>query len=138
MTSLIKKRINHELFRDRTAALYLRRTQISNLNNERDWHAMHCSHSSVVLHRKGVRMKDQVTTCLLMNFRGYIFYSIYIKMGVQMFVCLHVGMWRANGNSNPCMDLNEIMHTHPHLSKEGYGTLLNPLPHPPGPRGLEL
>jgi len=23
-------------------------------------------------------------------------------MGLQMFVCLSVGMWRANGNPNPC------------------------------------
>jgi len=58
-------------------------------------------------------------------------------MGAQMFVCLPVGMSRANGNSNPCMDLNEILHTYPHLSKEGYGAVLNPLPHPSGPRGPE-
>jgi len=25
-------------------------------------------------------------------------------------------MWRANGNPNPCTDLDEILHTHPHLS----------------------
>jgi len=39
-------------------------------------------------------------------------------------VCLSVGivgMWRANGNPNPSTDLNEILHTHPHLSKEGFG-----------------
>jgi len=33
-------------------------------------------------------------------------------MGVQMFVYLSVGMWRANGNPNPCTDLDEILHTH--------------------------
>jgi len=55
-----------------------------------------------------------------------------IKMGVQMFVCLSVclsvGMWRANANSNPCTDLDEILHTHPHLSNEGFGTSLTPAP----------
>jgi len=39
--------------------------------------------------------------------------SIYIKMGKQMFVCPTVGMWRANGNPNPCTNLDEILHTHP-------------------------
>jgi len=29
-------------------------------------------------------------------------------------------MWRANGNPNPYSDLDEILHTHPHLSKEGF------------------
>jgi len=40
-----------------------------------------------------------------------------------MFVCLSVGMWRANGNANSCTDLNEIeiLQAHPHLSKEGFG-----------------
>jgi len=52
-------------------------------------------------------------------------------MGVQMFVCLSVGVWRANGNPNPCTDLDEILHTHPHLSG------LTPAPSPPGPRWLE-
>jgi len=46
-------------------------------------------------------------------------------------------MWRANGNPNPCTDLDEILHTHPHLSKEGFGPGLTPTPSPPGPRGLE-
>jgi len=63
--------------------------------------------------------------------------SICIKMGVQMFVCLSVGMWRANGNPNPCTNLDEILHTYPHLSKEGFGPGLTPDPLPPGPRGLE-
>jgi len=30
-------------------------------------------------------------------------------------------MWRANGNPNPFTDLDEILHTHPHMSKEGVG-----------------
>jgi len=30
-------------------------------------------------------------------------------------------MWRANGNPNPCTDLNEILQAHPHLSKEEFG-----------------
>jgi len=29
-------------------------------------------------------------------------------------------MWRVNGNPNPCNNLAEILHTHPHLSKEGF------------------
>jgi len=41
-------------------------------------------------------------------------------------VCLSVGMWRANGNPNFCMDLDKILHTHPHLSKEGCGASLTP------------
>jgi len=35
-------------------------------------------------------------------------------------------MWRANENPNPCTDLDEIFHTHPHLSKEGFGACLTP------------
>jgi len=31
-------------------------------------------------------------------------------------------MWRANGNPNPCTDLDEILNTHPYLSKEGFGS----------------
>jgi len=53
-------------------------------------------------------------------------------MGVQMFVCLAVGMWRTNGNPNPCTDLNEIFHAHPYLSKKGFGPDLTPPPHPLG------
>jgi len=37
-------------------------------------------------------------------------------------------MWRYNGNPNPCTDLDEIPHTHPHLSKEGFGPGLTPSP----------
>jgi len=41
-------------------------------------------------------------------------------MGVQMFVyCPYVGMWRAKGNPNLCTDLDEILHAHPHMPKEG-------------------
>jgi len=50
---------------------------------------------------------------------------------------LSVGTWRANGNPNPCTDLDEILQTHPHLSKEGFGLGLTPAPSPPGPQGLE-
>jgi len=53
-------------------------------------------------------------------------------MGVQMFVCLPLDMWKAYGNPNPCTDLDEILLTHPHLSKEGFGAGLTPPP-PPGP-----
>jgi len=45
-----------------------------------------------------------------------------------MFVCWSVGMWRANGNPNPSTALDEILHTHPHLSKEGFGTGLTHAP----------
>jgi len=38
---------------------------------------------------------------------------IYIKMAVQMFVCLSVGMWRANGNPNPCTNHDGILHAYP-------------------------
>jgi len=54
-----------------------------------------------------------------------------------MFVCLSVGMWKANGNPNTCTNLDEILHTHPHLSKEGFGPGLTPATLPPGPWGLE-
>jgi len=33
-------------------------------------------------------------------------------------------MWRANGNPNPCTDLDKILHAHPHLLKEGFGEVL--------------
>jgi len=46
-----------------------------------------------------------------------------------MFVCLSVGMWRANGNNpNPCTNLDEIFYAHPYLSKEGFGAGLTPAP----------
>jgi len=54
-------------------------------------------------------------------------------MGVKMFACLSVGTWRANGNPNPCTDLDKILQTHHHLSKEGFGAVLTPAPSPPGP-----
>jgi len=49
-------------------------------------------------------------------------------MGIQMYVSLPVGMWRANGNLNPRIDLNEKAHHH--LSKEGFGAGLTPAPSP--------
>jgi len=52
-----------------------------------------------------------------------------------MFVCPSVGMWGANGNPNPCTDLDEILHTDPHLSKGGFGPGLAPALGPPGPWG---
>jgi len=48
-------------------------------------------------------------------------------MAEQMFVCLYVGRWRANGN--PIKPL--------HLSKEGFGAGLTPAPSPPGSGGPE-
>jgi len=44
-------------------------------------------------------------------------------------------MWRVNGNPNPYPNLDEIVHTHPHLSKEGFGTGLTPRPLPPWASG---
>jgi len=35
-------------------------------------------------------------------------------------------MWRAYGNPNPCTDLDEILHAHPHLSKEGLSAGMTP------------
>jgi len=46
-------------------------------------------------------------------------------------------MWRANGNPNPCTNLDEILHAHLHLSKEGFGVSLTPTPPLPGPGELE-
>jgi len=57
----------------------------------------------------------------------YIFYIYIYKWAYRyLFVCLSVGMWRANRNPNPCTDLDEILHTHPNLSKEGFGPGLKP------------
>jgi len=39
-------------------------------------------------------------------------------------------MLRANGNPNPCTDLDEIFHPHYHLSKESFGAGLTPSPSP--------
>jgi len=41
---------------------------------------------------------------------------------------MSVGMWRGNGNPNPCTDLDEIFHAHPHLTKDGFGPGLTPSP----------
>jgi len=46
-------------------------------------------------------------------------------------------MWRANGNPNPCTDLDEVLHTHSYLSKEGFDAGLTPPPPTPGPGGPE-
>jgi len=46
-------------------------------------------------------------------------------------------MWRANGNPNSSTNLDEILHTYPYLSKEGFGPGLTSAPLPPGPWGLE-
>jgi len=37
-------------------------------------------------------------------------------------------MWWANGNPNPSTNPDEILHTHPYLSKEGFGSGLTPAP----------
>jgi len=46
-------------------------------------------------------------------------------------------MWRANGNPNPCTNLDETLHAHSHLSSEGFSPGLIPAPSCPGPWGLE-
>jgi len=66
--------------------------------------------------------------------------SIYIYIYIYIYindVYLSGGMWRSNRNPNPCTDLGEILHTHPQLSKEGFGTGLSPAPTPLGLRGLK-
>jgi len=62
---------------------------------------------------------------------------VYMYKNGHTDVCLSVGMWRANGNPNPCTDLDEILQVHFYMSKEGFGPGLTPTPSPPGPRGLE-
>jgi len=49
---------------------------------------------------------------------------------------MFVGTSRANGNPNPCTDLPKILCAHPHLSKEGFGTVLTLAPLTP--LGLKL
>jgi len=49
-------------------------------------------------------------------------------MGVQMFVCLFVGMWGASGNPNTCTYHDGILHAYPRLSKEGFGAGLTSPP----------
>jgi len=59
-----------------------------------------------------------------------IYLYINGRTDVCLFVYLSVGMWRANGNPNPCTDLKVILPTHPHLSKEGFGAGLTTAPSP--------
>jgi len=49
-------------------------------------------------------------------------------------------MWRVDENPNPCTNLDEILHAHPHLSKEGFGASLTPHfpPMPGGPKILKV
>jgi len=56
-------------------------------------------------------------------------------MGVQMFVCLSVGVWRANGNPNPCTDVDEILYAHPPPVLEKFWCRFAPFPLGPGPGG---
>jgi len=47
-----------------------------------------------------------------------------------MFVCMSVGVWRANGNPNPFTHLDKILQ----LCKEGFSAVLTPAPSfPAGP-----
>jgi len=62
--------------------------------------------------------------------------SIYTKMGV-VFVCLSVGTWRGNGNPNPYTDLDEILLTHPHVFKEGFGASITLVFYPACAWGIE-
>jgi len=49
-------------------------------------------------------------------------------MGVQMFVCLLVCGGLMEIQTPALIDLDEIFHAHPHLSKEGFGAGLTPDP----------
>jgi len=55
---------------------------------------------------------------------------VYRCLFVWPSVCLSVGMFRADGNPNPCTDLAKILHAYPYLSKEGFGAGLTPAPSP--------
>jgi len=46
-------------------------------------------------------------------------------------------MWRADGNLNPCTDLEKTLHAHPHLSKDSFGAVLIPAPSTPWARAPE-
>jgi len=58
----------------------------------------------------------------------FILHYINGRTDVRVSVCLSVGMWRANGNQNPCPNLDEILNAHPHLFKEGFGASLTIAP----------
>jgi len=67
------------------------------------------------------------------------FYLLYIKNGCTD-VCLSVCLLLCGGLMEiqiPSTDLDEILHTHPHLSKEGFGPGVTPVPSSLGPGGLE-
>jgi len=57
-------------------------------------------------------------------------------MFVCLSVCPSVGKWRANGNPNPCINHDEILHAYPHVSKEGFSAGLTPSP--PGTGGPKI
>jgi len=63
--------------------------------------------------------------------------EIYIYQNGLTDVCLSIGIWRANGNPNPCSNLDEIFQAHPHLSKEGFGAGLTTAPSHVGLGGLK-
>jgi len=46
-------------------------------------------------------------------------------------------MWKVNRNQNPYTDLEKFLHTHPSLSKEGFGAGLTPTPSLLGLGGLK-
>jgi len=52
-------------------------------------------------------------------------------------ICLSVSMWRANGNPRPNPKIEEILHEHPHLSREGSGEVLTLACTPGGPETLK-
>jgi len=63
-----------------------------------------------------------------------LYLSIYINGRTD--VCLSV-CWYVEALWNPCTDLDEILHSHPHLSKEVFGQGLTLAPSPLGLGGLE-
>jgi len=39
-----------------------------------------------------------------------LLFSLYINLGLQIYASLSVGMWKGNGNPNPCTELDKIVY----------------------------
>jgi len=88
------------------------------------YHIIFCSCKSISMYIKDclyVQMGDLTSS-------GWLVYlSIYIKWAHRcLFVCLSVGVLRPNGNPNPCMDLNRILHAPHHPSKGRFWCSFDP------------
>jgi len=64
------------------------------------------------------------------SFNGLHFTGTYRCLTVYLYVS--VRMWRANGNPNPCTDLDKILQAHPHQPRFWYSLDPDPLPPWPG------